>query len=235
MSRPIFPTYHPILLLNFGEQDFSSAMLQVSSVPEFLSCFWRALENVTVVPHTMLGDHMEPMVGGAPSVSSADGTANDASVRGGGYSHHSTRGGSSFDLSTHGGLGQPPKALWAKVRTAVRYGLVSRRQRQKSRWMRNHPTIVERNSREMHPELPPLTLKMRLRLALAVAQRYSLPLLLGIFVALLWANLAADSYEYAFGVDSYSDHLMPFGKSAVLFDHKITLHFLVPPLPNPHS
>lgn len=203
------------------DEDFSGAMLQVTSVAEFLSCFWRALENVTVVPHAHLGPHLEAAlpstIKAAPSVASSTGGNNDNSI---------SSGKMRVDDKKPGRVKRTPSMLWAKVRNgvAVSSKLGSRRQRQRMRWLRVHPVIMGRGKKTGGQHM---TLRLRLRLALAVAQRYSLPLLLGIVVALLWANLAQDNYEYIFGVDHSKSHVMPFGEGAILFDHPITLHFLV--------
>ena len=55
----------------------------------------------------------------------------------------------------------------------------------------------------------------------------AVPLLSGIALALIWVNAAPSSYEYLWGVDSHADHLMIFGKSASIFGHKVTLHYLI--------
>lgn len=57
-------------------------------------------------------------------------------------------------------------------------------------------------------------------------QQYSVPLLLGIAVALPWATLDPVGYEWWFGMDNDKPHCMPFGE-VFLFSHEITLHFLV--------
>lgn len=58
-------------------------------------------------------------------------------------------------------------------------------------------------------------------------QRFSIPLLLGIIVALFWANLHPSSYEYFVGADYHLPHFSPLGQHTYLLDHKITVHFLV--------
>ena len=64
--------------------------------------------------------------------------------------------------------------------------------------------------------------------ARAVAQKYSLPLLLGVGVALSFANAAPDAYAYVTGVDHHGPHLDLAGGSGVtLLGHALTLHFLV--------
>jgi len=60
-----------------------------------------------------------------------------------------------------------------------------------------------------------------------VAQRFSLPLLLGIFIALIWANVDPSTYEYFVGSDYHLPHWSPLGDKTYLFGHKVTLHFLV--------
>jgi NhaA family Na+:H+ antiporter len=51
-------------------------------------------------------------------------------------------------------------------------------------------------------------------------QEFSLPLLIGVFAAMLWANLAHESYEHIV-------HWMPFGHDFSIFGHDVTLHWLV--------
>ena len=53
-----------------------------------------------------------------------------------------------------------------------------------------------------------------------ILQEFSIPLLSGVVVAMLAANLAPDWYEHAI-------HWMPFGDDAALFGHPLSLHFLV--------
>jgi len=67
----------------------------------------------------------------------------------------------------------------------------------------------------------------RVRKAVHLMQRYSLPLMCGVMVALLWANLDPPSYEFFVGSDYHLPHWSPLGQSTYLFGHKVTLHFLV--------
>jgi len=67
----------------------------------------------------------------------------------------------------------------------------------------------------------------KVRKLVLVAQRFSLPLLLGIFIALIWANLDPSTYEYFVGSDYHLPHWSPLGDKTYLFGHKVTLHFLV--------
>jgi NhaA family Na+:H+ antiporter len=50
-------------------------------------------------------------------------------------------------------------------------------------------------------------------------QEFSIPLIVGVFVALFWANLDPDSYHHLV-------HWQPFGTFAI-FGHELSLHFLV--------
>ena len=52
-----------------------------------------------------------------------------------------------------------------------------------------------------------------------ILQEFSIPLLCGVVVAMLWANLGHESYEHAI-------HWTPFGDLAV-FGHDVTLHWLI--------
>ena len=58
-------------------------------------------------------------------------------------------------------------------------------------------------------------------------QRYSIPLVAGILVALVWANVHPDSYEYFVGTDYRLPHWAPLGQNMYLAGHKVTLHFIV--------
>ena len=69
--------------------------------------------------------------------------------------------------------------------------------------------------------------RAKVRNAVHKMQAYSLPLLAGILVALIWANADPDSYEYFVGADSHVPHWSPLGENTVVFDHKITVHFIV--------
>jgi NhaA family Na+:H+ antiporter len=64
--------------------------------------------------------------------------------------------------------------------------------------------------------------------ARAVAQKYSLPLLAGVLVALVFANAAPDAYTYVAGLDHHGPHLdLAGGSGFTLMGHALTLHFLV--------
>ena len=52
-----------------------------------------------------------------------------------------------------------------------------------------------------------------------ILQEFSIPLIAGVAVAMLAANLAPEWYEHAI-------HWKPFG-DATIFGHEVTLHFLV--------
>ena len=52
-----------------------------------------------------------------------------------------------------------------------------------------------------------------------ILQEFSIPLLAGVGVAMVWANLAHESYEHLI-------HWQPFGE-LVIFGHHVTLHWLV--------
>jgi Na+/H+ antiporter NhaA/mannitol/fructose-specific phosphotransferase system IIA component (Ntr-type) len=58
-------------------------------------------------------------------------------------------------------------------------------------------------------------------------QRLSLPLILGIVVAVAWANLDPTSYNFFVGADYHLAHWGPLGDHTYLVGHKVTLHFLV--------
>ena len=64
---------------------------------------------------------------------------------------------------------------------------------------------------------------MRIR---ATLQKYSLPLLIGVFVALIFSNVAPDDYEYVTGKNHHGDYL-ELTPGSQLLGHPITIHFLV--------
>ncbi|MEE8558001.1 MAG: Na+/H+ antiporter NhaA [Myxococcota bacterium] len=57
-------------------------------------------------------------------------------------------------------------------------------------------------------------------------QEFSIPLIVGVFAALWYANLSPDLYEYYWGGSHDHEHWLPFGQLSV-FGHPITLNFLV--------
>ena len=52
---------------------------------------------------------------------------------------------------------------------------------------------------------------------------YSVPLLLGILIALIFANASVDDYEYVFG----KHHAWAFGSHPTLLGHEVNISFLV--------
>ena len=60
----------------------------------------------------------------------------------------------------------------------------------------------------------------------SLLQEFSIPLILGVFVALAAANLAPETYQYYWGAGHAGDHWLPFG-NLTLLGHPLTLHFLV--------
>ena len=60
-----------------------------------------------------------------------------------------------------------------------------------------------------------------------MVQKYSLPLLLGVVVALVFANAAPDAYSWVAGLDHHGPHLSFSGGHFKLLGHALTLHFLV--------
>jgi NhaA family Na+:H+ antiporter len=59
-----------------------------------------------------------------------------------------------------------------------------------------------------------------------ILQEFSIPLIGGVFVALVLANLAPESYQYYWGSGHDAEHFLPFGSLSV-FGHPLTLQFLV--------
>ncbi len=58
-----------------------------------------------------------------------------------------------------------------------------------------------------------------------ILQEFSIPLIVGVFVALVVANLAPETYSFYWG-SGVTEHWLPFGSLSV-FGHPVTLHFLV--------
>ncbi len=59
-----------------------------------------------------------------------------------------------------------------------------------------------------------------------ILQEFSIPLMAGVFVALVMANLDPATYQYYFGAGHDAKHWEPFGHLTI-FGHHITLNFLV--------
>ena len=60
---------------------------------------------------------------------------------------------------------------------------------------------------------------------LAIIQQYSLPLLLGVIVALIFSNASYEDYEYVTGANHHGDKLV-LTPGFQIFKHDVTLHFL---------
>jgi len=209
------------------DEDFISASLAASSSRHFLRVLACQLDCMTVVPHSHMRGHETANGGG----SGGDRATDDSSPGSGGPLRRAAqsfgRGLGRAEASAERRLEEGGGAMAAAARaqldrlsqsragraTARRVSQVSYATAQRKRWAGRHLPLQKTAScflRVVH-----------------FLQRYSIPLLLGIVVALPWATFAPDSYEYWVGADSHKEHFMPFGKSADLFEHPVTLHFLV--------
>ncbi|EOD06179.1 Na+/H+ antiporter [Emiliania huxleyi CCMP1516] len=209
------------------DEDFISASLTASSSRRFIRVLACQLDCMVVVPHRHFTADKGEMECGKDSGNERGG-AREASVA----LEESTmrravkqlcRAEASAERKLEEGSGAVAAAARAQLdrlsqsrtgrASARRVSQLSHATEQHRRWLRRHLPLRQSASWCLH--------------VVHILQRYSIPLLLGIVVALPWATFAPDSYEYWVGADAHRDHFMPFGKSADLFEHPVTLHFLV--------
>lgn len=154
------------------DEDFVSALRTCTSVPALTSLLGRQLECVTIVPHS----HFRPSNNMGPTKgSSFKGEAKGGSFKTASFAQtlETSQAGADRDGTTRGGAHAPPRPPLRRASTLAQ--------------------IVKKRVNR-HGEGAPSWMACMRRIVFVV-QRYSLPLVLGILVALVWANVDPPSYQ----------------------------------------
>jgi len=232
------------------DMDFAAALRVATDAEIILNMLKREMECITIVPHSRFGGGSEP----ARATEHGYGAAAAAGIAGALASNVVTSSTKTMQgraaaprltsledvklaqalapvtrscaADSNGIVPDPtaaahPAALAATRRRSTTMGLLARKFMSKYQGAGDGSGVKKEAFGERR------SLLTSLRAWVSWMQRLSLPLILGIVVAVAWANLDPMSYNFFVGADYHVPHWGPLGDHTYLVGHKVTLHFLV--------